>query len=82
MPRPARARDPDLVDLLEHGGRVPGQDVNQSRREAAPDRDGCVGAARVEVERTQLLERVVLIVARRDGYPTRDRTGNDRMIDT
>ena len=70
---PTRARDANLVDALEQRSRMSGEHVGEPGREPTPDGDGHARRPRVLIEGPQLFDRVVLVVARRDGNPGRDR---------
>ena len=57
------------------------QDVGESGREAAPDRDRDVAAHCVERQRAQLLDGVVFVVARGDRNPRADRGGDNVVVE-
>ena len=62
-------------------GRVHREHVGEPRREPAADRDRDVGGSRVRSERARVLDRVVLVVARRDRNAGRDRRGDHFVVD-
>ena len=51
--------------------------VDEARSETAADPDRDPGAACVRVERAQLVERIVLLLARSNGNTCRDGSGHD-----